>query len=322
MGSYHGATAVRRTSTSSKPTLRETIARSKATEQYGRHRSRSAIITTLKTRSSYTLGQRLHATTTLRNLRSSSKLRFERRGHVATDPVRKAISSFRKGKLRWNKKQLAALKHWHEWLPQWHQRHQQLPYMQEGLRLLGEVFFLGRLSRCNFDWQDDLYKDERRYGMTCSPDSGSRNWISIRVDPKARYSERTSTRDSVIMTILHELAHGFPDIWACDGSKCKIASCRIIHARGIGSTGHGYLWVQLVSHMYAVVQRVFNINTVDAASHTLSGMICEWMEIGYVPDWRHLRGCHRRFRSHIAGIIREYKDKAWAPSPAIEEEEG
>ncbi|EME46896.1 hypothetical protein DOTSEDRAFT_33421 [Dothistroma septosporum NZE10] len=182
------------------------------------------------------------------------------------------------------------------------------------------MFFLGRLSRCRFDWQEDLLNEEDVYGKNVFPDMGSRNWAALHIDPDVSYYQDLGLRDNTIMTILHECAHAFLRIWICDDSKCKTVKCKDVHAMGIGGRGHGYLWLQLTSHVYAVAHNFLGINTVDAAEDLRDSMYNEWQATGNVPGWRHVRGCHWRYRFRVVAFIREYKDRPWV-SPRINDEE-
>ncbi|GIZ44036.1 hypothetical protein CKM354_000724500 [Cercospora kikuchii] len=156
-------------------------------------------------------------------------------------------------------------------------------FMQEGIKLISDIFFFGALQHCSFTWKADLRAREGMLGQAQEPLNYSPNWQNIEIDPKDAH-EHDETPDhvtSVIDTLLHECTHAFLSIYSCHngieeteaprrrgkfnrkrhcrrqriGKSCSDKKCQEQWARVSGPNGHGTAWLSIATHIGQIVQR-------------------------------------------------------------------
>ncbi|CAK1363491.1 unnamed protein product [Cercospora beticola] len=156
-------------------------------------------------------------------------------------------------------------------------------FMQEGIKLISDIFFFSALHHSSFTWKAGLRAREGMFGQAKEPLNYSLSWHEIEIDPKDAH-EHDETPDhvtSVIDTLLHECIHAFLSIYSCHngveeteaprrrekfdrkrhcrrqrtGKSCSDKKCQEQWARASGPNGHGTAWLSIATHIGQIVQR-------------------------------------------------------------------
>ena len=175
--------------------------------------------------------------------------------HKAMEIMNRAIRSFDRPERLWSKEQHRALREWRRWVKDWAGPSAGTKPMRRAIGILGKIFFLGRLRRCTFAWNQELYGG-RIVGFTV-PGLTSAH---IEMNPEDLH-EMDGTADAVtsyIGTLLHECVHAFIEVYTC-GDRCRRLSCIEAHDFHVGKTGHALAWTLLAARVQRTARIVLGL---------------------------------------------------------------
>lgn len=135
----------------------------------------------------------------------------------------------------WSEKQKKALDAFFAWEKRWVVTKVDEDFMREVLPILSDIFFLDRLEKVVFKWQEGLVDIWRCYGDMVP---GEKGVVYVRLDPGDRSAVRgvKTHRDALLSVMLHECVHSFIDLYSCRCADCKVAHGKSGHTVGLGST--------------------------------------------------------------------------------------
>ncbi|KAK4540062.1 hypothetical protein LTR36_009803 [Oleoguttula mirabilis] len=193
--------------------------------------------------------------------------------------VHKALRYFDRPTYLWTPMQHKAVHALRRWLDIWKGPDAGEKPMRQVIGLISKIFFLGKLKRCKFRWDEGLVHPSPAVGIT---DLLAKGVVSIRMDP-SDYHEADETDDVVtshIGTLLHECAHAFIKLYTC-GLLCDHAVCKQSHAKIEGHTGHAQAWLLLACRLERTARIVLGL---DVRLGICQSLRLEFLDTRYVPS--------------------------------------
>ncbi|KAI7241701.1 hypothetical protein KC330_g480 [Hortaea werneckii] len=182
--------------------------------------------------------------------------------------MNRAIRSFDRPERLWSREQHRALRGWRRWINDWAGPSAGSKPMRRAIGILGKIFFLGRLRRCTFAWNQELYGS----GIMGFTDPGLTS-AHIEMNPEDLH-DTDGTKDAVtshIGTLLHECVHAFIEDYTC-GDRCRRLSCAEGHDFHIGKTGHALAWTLLAARVQRTARIVLGL---EVKLGVCDGISCE-----------------------------------------------